>query len=165
MLQSRNEIAAGRWDIETVTSDQFQLFEVVLKKRRRKWLWRVSTTDGDAVIMGSEAADLPPSTTLTGHSSCCCFPRRIDQSGPFWSSSESRQLGKIWLSYCLTGRLSATRSSAKRTAGSPRAGRLALAGAAFVGSALVSAMPKPEIALSLYCRLTILPDATRAIRL
>ena len=47
---------AGRWDIETVTSDQFQIFEVVLKKRRRKWLWRVSTTDGDAVIMGSESS-------------------------------------------------------------------------------------------------------------
>jgi hypothetical protein len=39
-----------------VTSDQFQVFEVVLKKRRRKWLWRVSTTDGDAVIEGSESS-------------------------------------------------------------------------------------------------------------
>jgi hypothetical protein len=29
---------------------------VVLKKRRRKWLWRVSTTDGDAVIEGSESS-------------------------------------------------------------------------------------------------------------
>jgi hypothetical protein len=37
-----------------VTSDQFEVFEVDLKKRRRKWLWRVSTTDGDAVIEGSE---------------------------------------------------------------------------------------------------------------
>jgi hypothetical protein len=55
-----------------------------------------------------KAADLLPSTTLTGHFSCCCCPRRIDQSGPFWSSSGSRQLGKIWLSYCLTGRLSDT---------------------------------------------------------
>jgi hypothetical protein len=45
---------AGRWNSETVTSDQFQIFEVVLKKRRRKWLWRVSTTDGDPVIEGSE---------------------------------------------------------------------------------------------------------------
>lgn len=165
MLQSRNEIAAGRWDIETVTSDQFQFFEVVLKKRRRKWLWRVSTTDGDAVIMGSESSR--PAAKY--HANRALFllllsaPYRSIRT--FWSSSESRQLGKIWLSYCLTGRLSATRSSAKRTAGSPRAGRLALAGAAFVGSALVSAMPKPEIALSLYCRLTILPDATRAIRL
>jgi hypothetical protein len=46
-----------------------------------------------------KAADLLPSTTLTGHFSCCCFPRRIDQSRPFWSSSGSRRLGKIWLSY------------------------------------------------------------------
>jgi len=43
-------------DSEIVTSDQFQIFEVVLKKRRRKWLWRVSTTDGDAVIEGSESS-------------------------------------------------------------------------------------------------------------
>jgi hypothetical protein len=47
---------AGRWDFETVTSDQFQIFEVTLKQRRRKWLWRVSTTDGDAVIVGSESS-------------------------------------------------------------------------------------------------------------
>jgi hypothetical protein len=39
-----------------VTSDQFQIFEVFLKKRRRKWLWCVSTTDGDAVIEGSESS-------------------------------------------------------------------------------------------------------------
>ena len=69
-----------------------------------------------------KAADLLPSTTLTGHFSCCCFPRRIDQSGPFWSSSGSRQLGKIWLSYCSIGKLSATCCPAKRPAGSPRAG-------------------------------------------
>jgi hypothetical protein len=37
-----------------VTSDQFQIFEVVLKQRRRKWLWRVSTTDGYALIEGLE---------------------------------------------------------------------------------------------------------------
>jgi hypothetical protein len=43
-------------DSEVVTSDQFQIFEVVLKQRRRKWLWRVSTTDGDAVIEGSESS-------------------------------------------------------------------------------------------------------------
>jgi len=47
---------AGRWNSETVTSEQFQIFEVVLKKRRRKWLWRVSTTDGDALIEGSESS-------------------------------------------------------------------------------------------------------------
>jgi hypothetical protein len=39
-----------------VTPDQFQVFEVVLKKRRRKWLWRVCTTDGDVVIEGSEGS-------------------------------------------------------------------------------------------------------------
>jgi hypothetical protein len=39
-----------------VTSDQFQIFEVVLKQRGRKWLWRVSTTDGDALIEGSESS-------------------------------------------------------------------------------------------------------------
>jgi len=41
-----------------MTSDQFQIFEVFFKKRRRKWLWRVSTTDGDAVIEGSESSRL-----------------------------------------------------------------------------------------------------------
>ena len=59
VLQSRHENAAapaGRWNFETVTSDQFQIFEVALKKRRRRWLWRVSTTDGDAVIEGSESS-------------------------------------------------------------------------------------------------------------
>jgi hypothetical protein len=45
-------------DSEVVTTDQFQIFEVFLKKRRRKWLWRVSTTDGDAVIEGSESSRL-----------------------------------------------------------------------------------------------------------
>jgi hypothetical protein len=39
-----------------VTSDQFQIFEVVLKQRRRKWLWRVSTTDGYALIEGLESS-------------------------------------------------------------------------------------------------------------
>jgi len=59
VLQSRQgkcRRPAGRWNSETVTSDQFQIFEVVLKKRRRMWLWRVSTTDGDAVIEGSESS-------------------------------------------------------------------------------------------------------------
>jgi hypothetical protein len=46
----------GDGNSETVTSDQFQIFEVVLKKRRRKWLWRVSTTDGYALIEGSEGS-------------------------------------------------------------------------------------------------------------
>jgi hypothetical protein len=59
MLQSSHEIAAavlGDGNSETMTSEQFQIFEVVLKKRRRKWLWSVSTTDGDAVIEGSESS-------------------------------------------------------------------------------------------------------------
>ena len=59
VLQSPHENAAallGRWNSETVTSDQFKIFEVVLKKRRRMWLWRVSTTDGDAVIEGLESS-------------------------------------------------------------------------------------------------------------
>jgi hypothetical protein len=40
----------------TVTTDQFQIFEVVLKKLRRKWLWSVSATDGNALIEGSESS-------------------------------------------------------------------------------------------------------------
>ncbi len=39
----------------TVKSDHFQVFEVVLKQRRRRWLWYVLTTDGDAIIEGSES--------------------------------------------------------------------------------------------------------------
>jgi len=45
-----------RWNSEIVRSDQFQVFEVVLRKRRRTWLWCVSTTDGDAIIEGSESS-------------------------------------------------------------------------------------------------------------
>jgi hypothetical protein len=58
VLQSRHETRAAPpgWDFETVTSDRFQIFEVVLRKRHRKWLWSVSTTDGDAVIEGSESS-------------------------------------------------------------------------------------------------------------
>jgi hypothetical protein len=37
-----------------MTSDQFQAFDVVLKQRRRIWLWFVSTTEGDIIIEGSE---------------------------------------------------------------------------------------------------------------
>jgi hypothetical protein len=44
-----------RWNSEVVRSDQLQVFEVVLRKHRRTWLWCVSTTDGDAVIEGSES--------------------------------------------------------------------------------------------------------------
>jgi hypothetical protein len=50
------KLPLGRWDIATVTSDQFQNFEVVLKQRRRKWLWSVSTTDGDTFIEGLESS-------------------------------------------------------------------------------------------------------------
>ena len=62
VLQSRHgkcRRPAGRWNSETVTSDQFQIFEVVLKKRRRMWPWRVFTTDGDAVIGGVGARSRP----------------------------------------------------------------------------------------------------------
>jgi hypothetical protein len=55
VLQSCHENAATLPG-EIVTSDQFQVFEVVLKKRRRTWLWVVSTTDGNAVIEGSESS-------------------------------------------------------------------------------------------------------------
>ena len=37
-------------------SDQFQVFEVVLKQRRRRWLWCISTAGGDAIIDGSESS-------------------------------------------------------------------------------------------------------------
>jgi hypothetical protein len=39
-----------------VTSDQFQIFAVVLKQRRRKWLWSVSASDGKALIEGLESS-------------------------------------------------------------------------------------------------------------
>jgi len=38
-----------------MTSDEYQVFEVVLKQHRRRWLWCVFTTDGDAIIEGSES--------------------------------------------------------------------------------------------------------------
>jgi hypothetical protein len=48
---------AGRWNSEIVTPDQFQVFEVALKKRRRTtWRWCVSTIDGDAVIEGWQSS-------------------------------------------------------------------------------------------------------------
>jgi hypothetical protein len=59
VLQSRRENAAALpriWNSEIVTPEQFQVFEVVLKKRRRKWLWHVSKADGDAVIEGAESS-------------------------------------------------------------------------------------------------------------
>jgi len=57
MLQSRRKFApAGSWNFEIVTPEQFQVFEVVLKKRRRRWLWSLSAVDGDALIEGSESS-------------------------------------------------------------------------------------------------------------
>jgi hypothetical protein len=37
-------------------SDQFLVFEKVLKKRRRTWKWRVCTTEGDVVMHGSASS-------------------------------------------------------------------------------------------------------------
>jgi hypothetical protein len=36
----------------TVTSDRFQMFEVSVRKRRRLWLWSVSTVEGEAIVKG-----------------------------------------------------------------------------------------------------------------
>lgn len=35
---------------------RYPVFEVVLKARRRKWNWRVSTSDGDVIMQGSESS-------------------------------------------------------------------------------------------------------------
>jgi hypothetical protein len=34
--------------------DEFQIFEIVLNKRRRAWKWNVRTSAGDIVMCGSE---------------------------------------------------------------------------------------------------------------
>jgi hypothetical protein len=34
--------------------DQFPVFEVILKKRRRAWKWCLCTTEGQVVMRGSE---------------------------------------------------------------------------------------------------------------
>jgi len=34
--------------------DQFHIFEKILKKRGRKWRWCVRTTEGTAIMHGSE---------------------------------------------------------------------------------------------------------------
>jgi hypothetical protein len=34
---------------------RFSVFEIVLKKRGRKWTWRVRTTEGKAIMQGAEA--------------------------------------------------------------------------------------------------------------
>ena len=36
-------------------TDQFLVFEKVLKKRRRTWKWRVCTPEGDVILHGSES--------------------------------------------------------------------------------------------------------------
>src|ERR1700751_3273003 len=36
-------------------TDGFPIFEMVLKKRGRKWTWCVRTTEGMAIMQGSEA--------------------------------------------------------------------------------------------------------------
>jgi hypothetical protein len=36
--------------------DQFPVFELVLKKRRRTWKWRVCTSEGAVVMEGSESS-------------------------------------------------------------------------------------------------------------
>jgi hypothetical protein len=36
--------------------DQFPVFELALMKRGRKWKWSVSTSEGEVVMMGSEAS-------------------------------------------------------------------------------------------------------------
>jgi len=33
---------------------KFTVFEVVLQRSRKRWRWRVSTTDGRAILFGSE---------------------------------------------------------------------------------------------------------------
>jgi hypothetical protein len=37
-------------------SNQFQIFEAVLKKRGRKWAWAVSTNEGKVVMRGAESS-------------------------------------------------------------------------------------------------------------
>jgi hypothetical protein len=37
-------------------ADKFPVFEVVLKRRSRKWSWSVCTSEGDVVMQGSESS-------------------------------------------------------------------------------------------------------------
>jgi hypothetical protein len=39
-----------------VTSGRFQMFEVSVRKRRRLWLWSVSTVEGGAIVEGSASS-------------------------------------------------------------------------------------------------------------
>ena len=43
-------------EVTIAMSDQFPVFEVVLKRRGRTWSWRVCTTEGDVVMLGSESS-------------------------------------------------------------------------------------------------------------
>jgi hypothetical protein len=36
-----------------VTPDQFQMFELNVRKRRRLWLWSVSTVEGEVLVEGA----------------------------------------------------------------------------------------------------------------
>jgi len=37
----------------TVTADRFQMFEMSVRKRRKLWLWSISTAEGGAILEGS----------------------------------------------------------------------------------------------------------------
>jgi hypothetical protein len=37
-------------------ADKFSVFEVLLKRRGRKWSWTVCTSEGDVVMQGSESS-------------------------------------------------------------------------------------------------------------
>ena len=60
---------------QAVTSDQFQMFDVSVRKRRRLWLWSVSTAEGEVIVEGAAGAVQLPNIALTAHFSCCCCPR------------------------------------------------------------------------------------------
>ena len=94
-----------------MTFDQFQAFDVVLKQRRRIWLWFVSTTEGDIIIEGSgksrPAAQYKANRAL--FQLLLCSPYRTNsakqsrwrrplgrtvgscQTAPAWGSAEYRQ--------------------------------------------------------------------------
>jgi hypothetical protein len=40
----------------TVTSDRFQMLEIGVRKRRRLWLWSVSTTEGGTIVEGAASS-------------------------------------------------------------------------------------------------------------
>jgi len=43
-------------EVTIAMSDQFPVFEEVLKRRGRTWSWRVCTSEGDVVMLGSESS-------------------------------------------------------------------------------------------------------------